>query len=269
MTDTTAVLHHIAELYAKPRKDQSFDDAVLEYEEKLQHRFEDYDKAFAEELTSNIVKAVDDFWRYKSDKTRPTIAQIMAMVNSDGNKAGDEDPKSQKSMKARILKCAVDIEEKFGVAARNRYIRGLIDPCGVELKPESNEAPKTVISDPAVAFMQRDIRLGRCRHLLPVYQAAVRYIAEDILAQEIPVSEWRRMTFAERCAAAMKRGLFNSFDEAMVLICRRNQGKDFQFESGGQIVRRYDARTAVDRGIERVAAHFRTDEAEMAKAAGF
>lgn len=139
----------------------------------------------------------------------------------------------------------------------------------VNAERKKKNADYIPMTDPAVAYMQRDIKLGRCRHLLPVYRAAVRYIAEDILAQEIPVTEWRRMTFAERCTAAMKRGLFNSFDEVMVLICRRNQGKDFQFESGSQIVRRYDARTAVDRGIERVAVHFRTDEAEMAKAAGF
>lgn len=125
------------------------------------------------------------------------------------------------------------------------------------------------MTDPAVAYMQRDIKLGRCRHLLPVYQAAVRYIAEDILAQEIPVTEWRRMSFAERCEAAMKRGLFNRFDEVLVLISRRDNGKDYQFESGSQIVRRYDVKSAIKQGISQVAAHFRTDDAEMAKTAGF
>lgn len=172
-------------------------------------------------------------------------------------------------MKARILKCADEIEAKFGIQARNRYIRGLIDPCGVELKPETEDIKKTSIQDPAVAYMQRDIKLGRCRHLLPVYRAAVRYIAEDILAQEIPVTEWRRMSFAERCEAAMKRGLFNRFDEALVLISCRDNGKDFQFESGSQIVRRYDVKSAIRQGIKQVAAHFRTDDAEMAKTAGF
>ena len=135
MTDTTAVLHHIAELYAKPRKDQDFDSAVFEYEEKLRHRFEDYDKAFGYTLTASLIKAVDDFWRYKSDKTRPTISQIMAMVNSDDDKVEDE-AENRENLRKRILRCAAEIEEKFGVKARNRYIRGLIDPCGVALKPE-------------------------------------------------------------------------------------------------------------------------------------
>lgn len=77
------------------------------------------------------------------------------------------------------------------------------------------------------------------------------------------------MSFAERCEAAMKRGLFNRFDEALVLISCRDNGKDFQFESGSQIVRRYDVKSAIRQGIKQVAAHFRTDDAEMAKTAGF
>lgn len=209
---------------------------------------------------TEILEALKAYRRETEYNKAPNPAEFKKFLKLSGEDVG---------MKAIILKCAVDIEEKFGVAARNRYIRGLIDPCGVELKPESNEAQKTVISDPAVAFMQRDIRLGHCRHLLSVYQAAVRYIAEDILAQEIPVSEWRRMTFAERCEAAMKRGLFNRFDEVLVLISRRDNGKDYQFESGSQIVRRYDVKSAIKNGVKQVAAHFRTDDAEMAKTAGF
>ncbi|MBS4773110.1 MAG: hypothetical protein KHX55_02405 [Proteobacteria bacterium] len=91
MTDTARVLRHIAELYAKPRKNQSFDEAVFELEDKLNERFQSYDNAFGRELTANVLKAVDDFWRYKSDKSRPTVAQIMAMVNSDSSKAANDD----------------------------------------------------------------------------------------------------------------------------------------------------------------------------------
>ena len=138
----------------------------------------------------------------------------------------------------------------------------------VNAERKKKNADYIPMTDPAVAYMQRDIKLGRCRHLLPVYQAAVRYIAEDVLAQEIPVTEWRRMSFAERCEAAMKRGLFNRFDEVLVLISRRD-GKDYQFESGSQIVRRYDVKSAIKNGVKQVAAHFRTDDAEMAKTAGF
>lgn len=46
------------------------------------------------------------------------------------------------NMRQRIEKCAAEIEDKFGVKARNRYIRGLIDAYGVELKPETEEKKK-------------------------------------------------------------------------------------------------------------------------------
>lgn len=216
MTDTAKILHHIAELYAKPRKDQSFNDAVLELEEKLNNRFDAYDEAFSAELTSNIIKAVDDYWRFKSDKTRPTIAQIMAMVNSDDEK-----------------------EEKIFDVTRPL--------------PEKQ-------TDYANHFMARDIKLNRCRHLLPTYQAAVRYIAEDLLSQEIPVSEWRKMSFAERCAAAMKRGLFNRFDEVLVLVCRQRQGKDRQFEAT-QETKPFNP----NRAVQYLGAHYRVDDFSLAE----
>lgn len=56
----------------------------------------------------------------------------------------------ENSLRGRILKCADEIEAKFGIQARNRYIRGLIDPCGVELKPETEGEQSEVTSNPAV-----------------------------------------------------------------------------------------------------------------------
>ena len=267
MTDTTQVLHHIAELYAKNRKDQDFDSAVLEYEEKLNHRFDDYDKAFAGNLTDNIIKAVDDYWRYKSDKVRPTIAQIMAMANSDGDRV-KENSESRANMRQRIEKCAAEIEDKFGVKARNRYIRGLIDAYGVELKPETEEKKKSEIPNPAVMFMQRDIALGKCRHLLPMYQRAVNYILTDLLSREVPTSVWQNMDFGARYSAAMKKGLFNKFDELLAQICKSLTGREYQFQSKNDITNvNFTPRNAVSQ----VAAHFRAndDDEELGKSIGF
>lgn len=222
MTDTVKILRHIAELYAKPRKDQPFDDAVLELEEKLNNRFDAYDEAFSVELTSNIIKAVDDFWRYKSDKNRPTIAQIMAMVNSDDKKT--------------------------------------------ESEPVKRPMPENM-TDYAVAFMQRDIKLGRCRHLLPVYQKAVRYITEELLSREMPASEWRKLDFSARCEAAMAKGLFNRFDEILVVVCQKWHCKDYQFESANMLQGMAN-RDGGEKAVQRLASHYRADEAEMAAAAG-
>lgn len=174
------------------------------------------------------------------------------------------------NMRARILKCADEVGDKYGSAARERYLKAAranwpeVDLSGHEwTEPEILECEKVSTGDYAVTLMQCDIKLNRCQHLLPEYQAAVRYIAEDMLSQEIPASEWQKMSFSERCAMAMKRGLFNQFDDVLVLVCRQRQGKDFQFEAN-KMIRPFNANQAVNY----LGAHYRTDEADFARAAG-
>lgn len=88
---------------------------------------------------------------------------------------------------------------------------------------------------PAENFMARDIELKRCRHNLYVYQAAVRYILEDLLLREIPADVWRRLKFSDRYEMAKNKGLFDNFDEILVGVCRRDKGKDYEFDSEAMI----------------------------------
>lgn len=84
---------------------------------------------------------------------------------------------------------------------------------------------------PAEQLMQRDIAAKCCRHLLPVYKRAVDYVLGEMLLKEVPASEWRKMSVATRYRQAMDKGLFGRFSEVLVFICRRDYGKDYQFES--------------------------------------
>lgn len=260
MADTQRILHHIAELYAKPRVNQDLDSAILEMEEKMSARFEDYNAAFADKLTADVIKAVDDYWRFKSDKTRPTLAQLLAMENADTTKKDrkDTDPESHDGMRARILKCADELGDKWGREARDKYLKLArqqwpdVNLSGHDwTEPEIPAAEKNAAGGYAEAYMRRDIKLNRCRHLLPVYQATVRYIAEDFLLREIPAEQWRRLTFAQRCELAMKKGLFNDFDNLLTAVCRRDWGKDVQFDAESQ-TRPF----SVSRAINRLGAHF-------------
>lgn len=174
------------------------------------------------------------------------------------------------NMRGRILKCADEVGDKYGSAARERYLKAAranwpdVDLSGHEwTEPEILECEKSSAEDYAVTLMRRDIKLNRCQHLLPEYQAAVRYIAEDMLSREIPAGEWQKMSFAGRCGVAMKRGLFNRFDEVLVLVCRQRSGKDCQFETCRQ-TRPFNAGQAANY----LGAHYRTDEADFARAAG-
>lgn len=171
MTDTAKVLHEIAKLYAKPKKDQPLSDAVLELEEALSSRFDEYEKAFQGMYTANLIKAVDDFWRFKSDKVRPTLAQILAMHESDTSKKSNTEEENQ-NMRARILKCADELGDKYGKKARDTYLKIARQQWpNVDLSGHEWTAPVTPSADANAAggyaeeYMQRDIKLNRCRHL--------------------------------------------------------------------------------------------------------
>jgi hypothetical protein len=79
MTEKTKkILEHIVDLYYPSDK------ALVEYEKMSEH-VEDYRKAFDGYEYGEIKKAVDEFWTWKSDKIRPKLSQILAILNADKN----------------------------------------------------------------------------------------------------------------------------------------------------------------------------------------
>ncbi len=221
MSDTNKILWHIAELYANPTKTLTYDQAVKIYYEKLEAHFEEYDKAFEDYYTDDVLEAVDKCWRFDSDKTRPKLAKIEAYLRSE-----------QKVEK-------------------------------VEKPRQSQNSGKIADYDPA-QLMRRDIELKRNRHLLPVYEKAVRYIAEDLLVREIPAEQWRRLDLAGRCKLAWEKGLFSQLDDVLVLICRKYWGKDYQYPSESEL-ESHKMDTYVSKAKSFIASHYRTDEARQAR----
>ena len=210
---------------------------------------------------TDILEALKSYRRETEYNKAPNPAEFRKFL--EAIKSND-----RANMRQRIEKCAAEIEDKFGVKARNRYIRGLIDAYGVELKPETEEKKKSEIPNPAVMFMQRDIALGKCRHLLPMYQRAVNYILTDLLSREVPTSVWQNMDFGARYSAAMKKGLFNKFDELLVQICKSLTGREYQFKSKNNIT---SVSFTPSNAVSQVAAHFRAndDDEELGKSIGF
>lgn len=263
MEKALEILKHIEELYVVEPDFAKIERMAVNNPERLNA----WQEAFAEYDLADILSATDDFWNYKSSKSKPSVAQLKAILNA---KKVDTEDNSIGGMRRRILKCADEVGDKYGAAARERYLKAAranwpdVDLSGHEwTEPEILECEKSSAEDYAVTLMRRDIKLNRCQHLLPEYQAAVRYIAEDMLSREIPAGEWQKMSFAERCGVAMKRGLFNRFDEVLVLVCRQRSGKNCQFEACRQ-TRPFNAGQAANY----LGAHYRTDEADFARAAG-
>lgn len=201
----------------------------------------DYPDEFDVELWEEIlegnsqVEILDALKAYRKTveyNKAPTPAEFRKFLNA----RSQED---KQSMRNRILKCADELGDKYGKEARERYLRIAIQQWPeVDLTNHHYVAPVvaevdrvSVETDFAVKMMRQDIDRGVCRHLLSIYNRAVRYIAEEVLSKEIPVSEWQKLSYRQRCEMAFKMRLFDNIDDVLVSICRKLYGKDYQFDA--------------------------------------
>lgn len=70
---TDRILSHICDLYNLSDKQK----------DEMLNNFDSYEKAFNCYGESEVIKAVNEYWRYKNDKSRPRLSQILAMLSSD------------------------------------------------------------------------------------------------------------------------------------------------------------------------------------------
>lgn len=226
------ILKHIEELYSGDIEDGE----IIRFAEKNTEKVAAWRDAFAEYDLTDVLKAIDTFWASKNSKSRPSVAQIKVVLQSENAQRLDNSPQS---MRNRILKCADEHGDKWGKEAREKYLRLAqatypeVDLSGHEWK----EPPVLGVdrmqgeTDIAAKFMQMDLKSGDCRHLLSIYYRMVSYVAEEVLSHEIPTSIWEKLSFKERVEEAFKRGLFADYREYLVEVCRQTRGKDYQFES--------------------------------------
>ena len=74
------ILYHLEELYNSREvdKDDFFEKMMLS-NSKIVNMWE---KAFEPYDESAVLQAIDEFWRFNSNKTRPKVSQILAMLNT-------------------------------------------------------------------------------------------------------------------------------------------------------------------------------------------
>ncbi len=73
------IIKHVIELYTGDTTDA----AMANYELKNSEQVKMYAAAFKEYDLSDVLKAIDDYWNFKNSKTKPTVAQILAVLNSN------------------------------------------------------------------------------------------------------------------------------------------------------------------------------------------
>lgn len=72
------IIKHVIELYTGDITEA----AMANYELKNGERVKMYAEAFRDYDLSDVLQAIDEFWNFKSSKTKPTVAQILAILNS-------------------------------------------------------------------------------------------------------------------------------------------------------------------------------------------
>ena len=101
MEKAQEIIKHIFELYLD---DEPTDDDILVWCEKNMERYRAYEEAFKDYDTIDVLKAIDEYWRYTSNKTKPTVAKLLTMLNTN---------KAEKQTKAEEKAKYFCIEEDF------------------------------------------------------------------------------------------------------------------------------------------------------------
>jgi hypothetical protein len=80
MEKTQEILKHIFELY---QENEPADEDVIRWCEKNIERYKAWEEAFIEYDMLDVFRAIDIYWRYTSDKTKPTVAKLLAMLSTE------------------------------------------------------------------------------------------------------------------------------------------------------------------------------------------
>lgn len=80
MKKTIEIIKHINDLYT----DNEFTYEMAEtWCIRNNERYLAWKEAFENYDTTDVLKAIDEFWRYTSNKTKPKVSQLLAMLNTN------------------------------------------------------------------------------------------------------------------------------------------------------------------------------------------
>lgn len=82
MEKTQEILKHLFDLY---NETECTENDILNWCQKNTERYNAWEKAFKDIELETVFHAIDNYWRYKSNKTQPTIAKLLAMIETKEN----------------------------------------------------------------------------------------------------------------------------------------------------------------------------------------
>ena len=88
MEKTQEILKHLFDLY---NETEYTEEEILHWCEGNKERYQAWQDAFAEYDLADVFQAIDDYWRYNSNKTKPTVAKILATLTTNKAKRTIDD----------------------------------------------------------------------------------------------------------------------------------------------------------------------------------
>ena len=80
MEKTQEILKHIFDLYSENEQTEK---DIINWCEKNVERYNAYQLAFEDYDMLDVFRAIDNYWRYTSNKTKPTVAKLLAMLSTE------------------------------------------------------------------------------------------------------------------------------------------------------------------------------------------
>lgn len=88
MEKTQEILKHLFDLY---NETEYTEEQIINWCAKNTERYNAWQDAFAEYDLTDVFQAIDDYWRYNSNKTKPTVAKILATLTTNKAKRTIDD----------------------------------------------------------------------------------------------------------------------------------------------------------------------------------
>lgn len=171
------IIRNIAELYGLGVSEDEQKKAKDSIYKKLIARESEWEKAFEDYDEYDVIQAINNFWRFKSDKVRPSVAQILAMLQTEKEVTKKNTPDLPKE---RCFCIESDLMQRDMELGRNQQY----------ILPHYRRAVNYILGD-------------RLRDLIGEYEYKK-------LSRRDPVEER-----SEKYRLACQNGLFNDFDEIL------------------------------------------------------
>lgn len=77
------IIRKVAELYSFGSERKTVEEVTQLNYEKLLDKEQDWEDAFKDYDVDDVLLAINSYWRYKSDKNRPSVAQILSFLETE------------------------------------------------------------------------------------------------------------------------------------------------------------------------------------------